>query len=201
MAKIKVKAKPPINVEKLVIWSMTDEDNETYGEALDFDKRFMTYTDSIATNSVSLYGCGVAVDKATSLGEGSLSYGIHAFTAEERVAIFGETKNAEKDIVVTTGNEIIPYVATAHMTKKRDGKVNLYKYFKVQFPPNEDSVQQISDGNITYSTLTINGTYVRSESQDAMRAIAYDVDPESSEGKTLIEKWFSQADYIGADEE
>ena len=65
MAKIKVKAKPPINVEKLVIWSMTDEDNETYGEALDFDKRFMTYTDSIATNSVSLYGCGVAVDKSS----------------------------------------------------------------------------------------------------------------------------------------
>ncbi len=148
MAKVTVKARPPINVERLAMWPMTDEENETYGSVFDFDKRFMNFTDNITNSSTPLYGCGVVVDRATSIGEGSLSYGIHAFTPDERVAIFGETKKSG-GAVVTTGNEIIPYVAAAHMTKKRNGKVNLYKYFKVQFPPNEDSTQQISDGNIT----------------------------------------------------
>ena len=45
--------------------------------------------------------------------------------------------------------------------------------------------------------MTINGTYERSEVYDAMRAIYYDADPKTTEGKALIERWFTEATYIG----
>ena len=53
--KVTVKAKPPINIEKLVMWKMTDEDNETYGSVMDFDRRIMSFRDTLAVNSTSLY--------------------------------------------------------------------------------------------------------------------------------------------------
>lgn len=197
--KVTVKAKPPINIEKLVMWQMTDEDTETYGTAMDFDRRVMSFRDTLTTNSTSLYGTGVVVDRATTVSEGALTYNVHALTADERVAIYGETKNSA-NAIITTSDDVVPYVAVAHATKKRDGKWNLYKYFKVQFQPNEESTEQITQGNITYSTITLSGTYMESEVHEMMRAVMLDVDPTSTAGQTIITSWFTTATYVGVTE-
>ena len=194
--KVTVKAKPPINIEKLVMWKMTDEDNETYGSVMDFDRRIMSFRDTLAVNSTSLYGAGVAVDRASSINEGTLTYNVHALTADEQVAIYGKVKNSA-NAVITASDDIIPYVATAHATRKRDGKWNLYKYFKVQFQPNEESTEQITQGNMTYSTIVLNGTYMESEVHEMMRAVLLDINPKTDEGAAIIENWFANPTYIG----
>ncbi len=195
--KIPVKAKPPINIERLAMWKMINEENETYGSVMDFDRRIMSFRDSQTSNSTPLYGAGVVVDRATTVSEGAIVYNIHALTADERVAMYGETKTAA-GAVITTGEEIIPYVAVAHATRKRDGKWNLYKYFKVQFQPNEESTEQITQGNITYSTTAINGTYMQSEVHEMMRAMFFDVDPKTETGGAIIANWFTDPLYIGS---
>ena len=194
--KVQVKAKPPINIERFAMWKMIDEDNETYGSVIDFDRRVMSFRDTLTTNSTPLYGTGVVVDRATAVNEGTLSYNIHAMTADERVAAYGETKNSA-NAVITTSDDIIPYVATAHATRKRDGKWNLYKYLKVQFQPHEESTEQITQGNITYSTIVLNGTYMESEVHEMMRAILLDVDPKTAAGAATIENWFTNPTYVG----
>ena len=195
--KIPVKAKPPINIEKLVMWKMIDEDTEAYGPPMDFDRRVMSFRDNLATNSTPLYGTGVVVDRATVVNEGTLSYNAHALTSSERVNIYGEKKNSA-GAVITTNDDIIPYVASAHATKKRDGKWNLYKYFKAQFPPHEESSEQITQGNITYSTIVLNGTYMQSEVHEMMRAMLFDVDPKAETGAAIIANWFTDPLYIGS---
>ena len=194
--KVTVKAKPPINIERLAMWKMTDEDNETYGSVMDFDKRIMSFRDTLSTNSTALYGAGIVVDRATTINEGTLTYNVHALTADERNNVYGETKNSA-NAVITASDDIIPYVATAHATKKRDGKWNLYKYFKVQFQPNEESTEQITQGNMTYSTIVLNGTYMQSEVHEAMRAILFDVDPKTTAGAATIANWFANPLYVG----
>lgn len=188
-------AKAPINVTRLAMWPYT-EATDSYGEVFDFGKRFMTYTDSLASNSTPLFGCGVQVDQATKIGSGALTYGIIAYTKDERNKIFGETLDTN-GAVVTTGKEIIPYVACAHSEEMTNGHLNLYKYFKVMFAPNEMTAQQVSDGSVTFSTTQMQGTYIRSETLDMMRAVYYDVDPTTTEGATLINNWFTTATYIG----
>lgn len=189
-------AKAPINVTRLAMWPYY-ESTDTYGAAFDFDKRFMTYTDSLASNSTPLFGCGVQVDQVTKIGSGALTYGIHAFTKTERNKMFGETLDAG-GAVVTTGEEVIPYVACAHSEELSNGHLNLYKYFKVKFAPNEMSAQQVSDGSVTFSTTQVQGAYIRNETLDMMRAIYYDVDPTTETGAAIIENWFSAATYIGS---
>lgn len=195
MADSSLGALTPINVVKLAMWrQLTNE--PTYSERVDFDKRFMTYTDSIAANTAKLSGCGVVVDSVTKVSSGSITYGIHAFRPYERKEIFGETweknNNNKVDPVVTTGNEVIPYVVCAHAEELSNGHWNLYKYFKVKFEPNESSVQQISDGSVTFSTTTIKGEYIRQldGGVDKMRAVLYDVDPVTQAG--VIRTWFSE---------
>lgn len=186
-------AKAPINVTKLVMWPYT-EATDTYGTVFDFDKRFMTYTDNLGSNTTPLYGCGVQVDQATRIGKGTITYGVHAFTKDERNKIFGETIDTN-GAVVTTGKEVVPIVATAHSEELSNGKLNLYKYFKVQFAPNEISTQQVTDGSVTFSTTQIQGTYSRNESLNMMRAIYYNADP--TDDASLINSWFTTATYIG----
>lgn len=100
--------------------------------------------------------------------------------------------------VVTTGEEVIPYVACAHSEELSNGHLNLYKYFKVKFAPNEMTAQQVSDGSVTFSTTQVQGAYFRNETIDMMRAIYYDVDPTTETGAAIIENWFSAATYIGS---
>ena len=195
--KVTVKAKPPINIERLAMWKMIDEDNETYGAVMDFDRRVMSFRDTLSFNTAALYGTGVVVDKATTINEGTLSYNVHALTADERVALYNETKNSV-GTVITTGDEIMPYVAVAHATRKRDGKWNLYKYFKVQFQPNEENTEQITQGNTTYSTIVLNGTYMTSEVHEMMRVMLPNVDPKTETGAAIIENWFNDPLYIGS---
>lgn len=188
--------KPPVNVVKFCYWPMTDEDNNTFGEVRDFGDTLMNYRDTPETASAKLNGCGKVVDSVKRVKGGALTYGVHALDSTDRKNFFGETVDVN-GANTTTGKENIPYVACAHAEEKRNGHWNLYKYFKAQFDPNEIGTEQVSDGNMTFSTVTLNGTYMYNNAFDRMRTILLDVDPSTTEGAALIENWFTTVDYIG----
>ena len=78
-------ARTPINVVRLAAWKITETENgESYGNVIDFDKRFMSYTDNLTFASAPLYGCGELMDSVSKPTQGALVLNIHALKASER---------------------------------------------------------------------------------------------------------------------
>lgn len=188
----------PININKLVMW-VYDEDNETYGSPISFDGTVMSYKDSLSSSPTELYGCGCLIDIATVKNKGTLELGVSFdFRGENRKNIFGEL--FQNNANITTANDVAPIVAVAVMTTTSTGKVNLRKWFKAVFNPNDEEVKQV-ETSATFATAAITGTYFP-DSDGRMRARMDHLDETTD--KTLIEKWFADAEYIGeesADEE
>lgn len=184
-------ARTPINVCRLGMWKITEgTEADTYGSVLDFDKRFMSYTDNLTYASAPLYGCGELMDSVSRPSQGALGLNVHAVTAAERAAIFGETP--ANGTVTLKGTETSPFMVVALAEELPNGHWNLYKYYKVQFTPGQVSTQQ-TDTGITFSTMTLNGIYIKNGTVGKMRDSKFDVDPTTEEGSAAIEAWFTTA--------
>ena len=184
-------ARTPINVKRLAMWKITEgTSSDTYGSVIDFDKRFMSYTDDLATASAQLYGCGELMDTVTKPTQGTLTLNIHALNAAERGSILGETVST--DTATLTGSEIAPFMVVALAEELPNGHWNLYKYYKVQFTQAQRGAQQ-NDSGVTFSTTSVAGTYIKNGRVGKMRDIKFDVDPTTDEGSADIEAWFTTA--------
>lgn len=194
-----VKVKSEVNARGLVVWPIIDEDNESCGSAVSFGERLKNISDTLQTNSQSVASDGVVVETYTGIGTGTLGLGLSDLIPAEETLLFGRTlKNG--NVVITTGKERIPCVRTAFITDRSDGKVNLYKYYKVKFAPYEKSVQQINEsGQATFTTITINGTYFQSQSSTVtgLKAEAKAIDPATESGAAFIANWMANPDFIG----
>lgn len=181
----------PINVSKLVMW-VYDEDKETYGSPISFDGTAMSYKDSLSSSSTELYGDGVLIDIAAVKNKGTLELGVSFdFRGENRKNIFGEL--FQNNVNITTSNDIAPTVAVAVMTTTTTGKVNLRKWLKAVFNPNDEEVKQV-ETSATFATAAITGTYFP-DGEGRMRARIDHLNGVTD--KELIEKWFTNAEYIG----
>ena len=186
------KLKPTYNCEKLYIWPMIDEENELYGSPIILTKKLMTYDDSTANNTTDLYGDGVVTDTAVDEGAGTLALGIHGLTDEEYAIIYGV--NIVNGAVVETGEEVPPYCCVALMARRGKNIVTLRKWPKVRFAKHTESVQQ-KQGNTTYSTPTLSGTFVLCERLNAKR-VRRTVDLSTQAGASLARLWFEDPDII-----
>ena len=195
--KATVNKRPFKNCKWLKMWKMTDEENETYDEniTLNFTGRLTTYTDSTATNSTPLYGDGEHLEDAVAIGEGSLSIGVHHVADEERVVMYGEETN-EFGAAISTGEEVPPFFCVALAAEKRNGMLNLRKYFKTAFRPHEENITQQESGGISYSMPTLSGTYSKNRHL-GMRAVRVEVDPSTVEGQAFIQNWYGSATFVG----
>lgn len=179
----------PVNVKKLAIWKCEDE---SYGEVMSMEKRLMTYTDTPTVSTATLYGDGEIADSVTRNSGGTLALNVHDLLSAERAVMYGE--KVEKGANVTRTTDVGKYVAVALMSDNVDGTVNLRKWFKVKFAQHAESVQQISDGSETFSTITLNGTYIATD-DGTLRAMRDDLDPVTD--AEIINKWLTEAEYIG----
>lgn len=188
--------KPIYNCERLVIWPMISEDAETYGEPLSFTRRLMTYDDNVESNTTDLYGDGINVDSEIEEGKGTLALGIHGLSDEEFAAIFGAaTKNGT---IVETGDEVSVYCCVALLARRSKNIVTVRKWPKVRFAKQQETVQQ-KQGSKTFSTPTLNGTFVYCERLAAKR-LRKTIDVSTVEGAAFLEGWFGSADFISSEE-
>lgn len=194
-----VKVKSNINARDLHVWAILDEDTETCGAVVSFGERLKSITDRPQTSVQSAASDGVVVETYSGMGVGGIELGLSDLIPSEETLLFGrEVSNS--NVVVTTGKERIPCVRVAFITDRSDGKVNLYKYYKVKFTPYEKSVQQISEsGQATFSSITVSGTYFQSQSSTVtgLKAEARAVDPNTEAGAAFIANWMANPDFIG----
>ena len=194
-----VKVKSEVNARGLVVWPIVDEDTEACGAAVEFGERLKNISDQLQSNTQSAASDGVVVETYTGTGTGNLALGVSDLLPSEETLLFGRTV-ASGNVVITTGKEKTPCVRTAFITDRSDGKVNLYKYFKVKYAPYERSTQQVNEsGQATFTTLTVNGTYFQSQSSsvEGLKAEVRGVDPTTEAGAAFIANWMANPDFIG----
>lgn len=186
--------KPAIGLKRLVMWQLISdtETGVTYSEApVKFDKKLMTATDTPTVTTGSLEADNQVVDEAVSHDGGELSIGVTALSNDERVLLYGETLDG--GTLVDNKDNIGNYNATAYMTTRRDGLVNLYKYPKVMFTPQAENYSTVKKGSIEYAVASLKGNYIPTiaNGNSAYRRLGVNPETESE----IIEKWFTEADY------
>lgn len=183
-----------INVQRLVMWKMTsDTSTATVYEETPYTWENSTaavkYTPKMQTNEQ--YGDGVKVEDFIAKDGGEIDITVNGFGRGDAVFLFGETdKNGTE---ISGSRDIVPNVCTAYMTRRPDGKVNLYKFPKTKYMPEGEDAKQQEGSNISYATANLKGTYspLLSSGDDCYKR--YGVDPAAD--AALIEKWFTEADY------
>lgn len=188
--------KPIYNCERLVIWPMTDEENEVYGDPIVLTRRLMSYDDNTDSSTTDLFGDGIIVDSDVDEGKGTLALGIHGLSDEEEAMINGI--RMQDGTLVETGEEVPPYCCVALLARRGKNIVTLRKWPKVRFAKHQETVQQ-KQGSKTFSTPTLNGTFVYCERLHAKR-LRKTVDLSTAEGAAFMEGWFGSPEFISADE-
>lgn len=189
-----------INVERLVMWKLTSDTNaatayETEPYTWENSTAAAKYTPKMQTNEQ--YGDGVKVEDFIAKDGGDLEITVNGFGRGDAVYLFGETdKNGTE---ISGSRDIVPYVCAAYMTKRPDGKFNLYKFPKTKFIPEGEDARQQEGSNVSYATANLKGTYspLLSTGDDCYKR--YGVDP--AVDSELIEKWFTEADYFAPETE
>lgn len=188
--------KTNINVQEITIIPITDEDEGTYGTALDLTGRARSVTYTPNVKKAHLRGDGEVQETVFDTSDGTIALNVNYLTDAERQVILSETVQNGSNVI--KGNEQPkPCVVIFKSLCTKDGSiVNLYKFFKVVFDPNEESVTQIEDG-ITYSTVQIKGTYTKNKHNKAVMAARRHIDTTVSANSTIIDSWYSTPEYVG----
>ncbi|MGN0689264.1 MAG: hypothetical protein ACI4KH_02455 [Oscillospiraceae bacterium] len=184
----------PINVRDFVLFPMKKEETKTteatYGTALSFTNRFMSFTDTPKMVSASINGDGATTNTYNSKNGGDLTVNIQKLAGEERVVTFGETK--ENDNSISSGSkDLIPYTAAVFKVDNDDGTIDLYKYPKLKCTEQPTSVEQKSENGIKYSTAVLKGVYMDLKNTDKGRYILENIDESTEEGKKIIADWYA----------
>lgn len=188
--------KTNINVQEVTIIPITDEEKGTYGTALDLTGRARSVTYTPNVKEAKLYGDGEVQEQVFDSTDGAFALAVNYLTDAEKQVIFSET--AEKGSNIIKGTEQpVPCVVIFKTLCTEDGTIaNLYKFFKVTFSPSEETVTQIED-NVTYSTIQISGTYTKNKHNKSVMAVRRHVDTSVSANQTIVESWYSTAEYVG----
>lgn len=191
--------KTPLNIKEIKIFPITDEEQGTYGTALDLSGRARSATDTPTVNSTELWGDGELQEVAYASGTGSLALALNFLTDSDRQVLFSETADTNGANVVTGDEEPKPVVVAFKTICDTAGKiVNLYKFFAVAFPPSEESIAQIEGNSINYSTIQITGSYRKNKHNNLVKAFKRHVDTSTESGQALVQSWFADAETSGS---
>lgn len=184
----------PINIKNLVFFPMkkeeTDKTPAEYGTPLSFKDRFMSYNASAKSSSASINGDGATTNTYFAKNGGELTLNIQKLRGEERVVVFGETK--ENDGSISSGStDLIPYVAVIFTVENDDGTVDLRKYPKVKLIEQPESGEQKGENGVKYSTAVLKGNYMDIKDKQRSRYICEDIDERTEEGKRKIADWYA----------
>ena len=198
--KVNVKAKSMINVKRLTFFGFSNEETETYDTTKVYEqtKGTMLFNDNRSYNSTPNYGDGEETDREYSTSGRVVEFQIHDLSGAGMALVHGHSYDSGTGAISRSGDDRIPAVGCAVMTVAPGRKVNLYKYFKVKFPPSSISVTQKTEGNVTFSNTTLSGAYTDLDRLGKDSCIIKGVDPTTTAGAALISSWFTIPDFCGS---
>lgn len=190
------KASPTIGLKRLVVWPLIEDskNNLDYGEHYEFGVRLMTLNDDPSIAQGSIDADDMVAESLVAVDGGKITVGVTDLTAVERQMLLGEVMRNGTNI--TSVKNFSGYVCLACMTERADGKYNLKKYPKVKFVPGSESNTTKKKGSVEFVTQNLSGEYHTCINNYESRAVRYAV-PEEDD---IVDQWFTDAKYIGPEE-
>lgn len=93
-------------------------------------------------------------------GDISIEATVNKFPLKDRATLLGRTFDAEKGTLLTTENDVAPYVATGFEIENEDGTSAYTWLYKGRFGQPSESYKQTEEGKVTFATPTLKGTFI-----------------------------------------
>lgn len=182
-----------IGLDKLYYASITEDanGNETYGSPVVLAKA-MSANLTINIDEATLWADDGAAENVKEFKDGTISLGIDDIGSATAAALCGVTVD-DNGVVVSTAEDITPYVAIGFRAKKANGKFRYFWLYRVKF--GAPGIELATKGDsITFSTPTIEGTIYRRNKLDSNNKHPWKV--EATEGaagvsQTVINNWYN----------
>lgn len=196
-----------IGLDKLYYSLITEDDEtgyETYDEPVVLAKAISADL-SVELAEATLYADDGASETVKEFKEGTLTLGIDDIGETTAAALLGATVDSH-GVVVSTTDDVSPYVAIGFRAKKANGKYRYFWLYKVKFGVPSTSLETKGD-SISFQTPSIEGTVLKRNKPDANGYYPWKV--EATEGSTLIDEdvistWYDavyEPEYDSSDEE
>ena len=165
----------------------------TYGEVKDLHDTLISASYTPRMNTASQYAGGQEYDSYTAKSGGTLAVQIPTITAAEEKDLFGCALNDTSGVVTSNKNDVVPNVMVIYSTQTSEGNINLYKFPKVKFTNQGESVTTKNENGVTYQAPTFSGNYAALLYNGDENYIVRGVNPTTTEGKKQISDWFATA--------
>lgn len=164
-----------------------------YGEVKDLHDTLISASYTPRMNTASQYAGGQEYDSYVAKSGGTLEVQIPAITAAEETDLFGCAENEDSGVVTSNKSDVVPNVMVIYSTETSEGNINLYKFPKVKFTNQGESVTTKNENGITYQAPTFSGNYAALLHNGDESYIVRGVNPKTEDGKKFIADWFATA--------
>lgn len=182
-----------IGLDKLFYAKITEDElgNETYGTPVSLAKA-MKADLSVELAEASLYADDGEAENVKVFKGGKLSLGIDDIGITAAQDLTGASVD-DNGVLVSTDNDIAPYVAVGFRAMKSNGKYRYFWLYRVKFATPSTNLQTKGD-SITFQTPTIEGSVLRRNKADGKGKHPWKA--EVTEGMTgvtedIITSWFN----------
>ena len=165
----------------------------TYGEVVPMDNVLMSAGYTPRMNNASQFASGQEYDSYVAKSGGTVNIQVPALNSSDEVGLFGCTEDEETGVVASNKSDVVPNVMVIYSTETSQGMVNLYKFPKVKFTDQGETATTKNDNGVTYQAQNLSGNYSALIHTGDDKFNIKGVDPNSEDGKKIIEDWFKTA--------
>lgn len=164
----------------------------TYGEVVPMDNVLMSAGYTPRMNNASQFASGQEYDSYVAKSGGTVNIQVPALNSSDELGLFGCTED-EEGVVASNKSDVVPNVMVIYSTETSQGMVNLYKFPKVKFTDQGETATTKNENGVTYQAQNLSGNYSALIHTGDDKFNIKGIDPNSDDGKKLIEDWFKTA--------
>ncbi|MDR0223270.1 MAG: phage tail protein [Oscillospiraceae bacterium] len=146
------------------------------------------YQPTMQTND--FWASGQQIDTYVAKSGGTVNLTVPVTEAILEKLLFGSQYDVASKMITSNKDDVIPYVMLSVSTKRSDGTVNLYKFPKVKFASQGESVQTSNASGVTYSSVQLNGNYSPLINNGDDMYVIKGLDVSTVEGQEIYDEWF-----------
>ena len=183
--------KSPVSVLKYAYAPLISDTAEgvEYGAVVDMGDTLISAGYTPAMNITPQYASGKQYDSYVSKSGGTHDVQTPGLNPDDYKNLLGYACS-ETGEITSNKADVVPDVASMYATETSDGKVNLYKFFKVKFTFSGETVTTKDANGVTFQATNLNGQYAPLIYNGDDMKMMKGLDPVSD--KETIDKWFKE---------
>jgi len=182
-----------IGLDSLYYATVTEAENgeETYGTPTKLAKAISADISAEIAEAI-LYADDAASESVKAFKSGKITLGIDDLGSNNAAALLGSRVDS-KGVLVSSTEDVSPYVAIGFKALKANGKYRYFWIYKVRFAIPNNTMQTKGD-SVSFQTPSIEGTIIRRNKADTQGKHPWKsevTDGETGVDPTTISGWFT----------